>query len=70
MLSATRDLLISLDPLSHRERLRYLAEWARATPDRAAVCTDLRGLGGADDREVRRSAFQRLGGWARRARPE
>ncbi|WP_030435854.1 hypothetical protein [Actinoplanes subtropicus] len=46
MLSATRHLLTSLDPLAHRERLRRLAGWARTAPDRAEVCADLRGLGG------------------------
>ena len=46
MLSATRHLLIFLDPLPHRDRLRHLAGWARTAPDRAEVCADLRGLGG------------------------
>jgi hypothetical protein len=46
VLSATPQLLNSLDPLSYRERLRHVAGWARTAPDRAGVCADLRGLGG------------------------
>ena len=46
VLSATRHLLTSLDPLPYRERLRQLAGWARTAPDRAEICADLRGLGG------------------------
>ncbi len=45
VLTATRGLLASLDPLSYRERMNRLAEWARIAPDRARVCTDLREQG-------------------------
>ncbi|MEU7574603.1 hypothetical protein [Micromonospora sp. NPDC049240] len=43
VLTATRALLTSLDPLPHRARMRHLADWARTAPDRARVCADLRG---------------------------
>ncbi|MEU1808828.1 hypothetical protein [Micromonospora aurantiaca (nom. illeg.)] len=36
MLTATRDLLTALDPLSHRDRTRRLVAWARTAPDRTA----------------------------------
>lgn len=42
VLAATHTLLASLDPLSYRERMRRLAQWARSAPDRAEVCADLR----------------------------
>ncbi|MEV4269209.1 hypothetical protein [Micromonospora aurantiaca (nom. illeg.)] len=42
VLTATRDLLTVLDPLSHRDRTRRLVAWARTAPDRAQVCADLR----------------------------
>ncbi|MBQ1046296.1 hypothetical protein KBX03_27740 [Micromonospora sp. C72] len=45
VLTATRALLSSLDPLSHRERTRRLVAWARTAPDRRQVCADLRAQG-------------------------
>ncbi|MDR7275166.1 hypothetical protein J2S41_001944 [Catenuloplanes atrovinosus] len=45
MLTATRNLLTSLEPLPYRERMRTLARWARTAPDRADVCADLREQG-------------------------
>ena len=42
VLAVTHTLLASLDPLSYRERMRRLAQWARSAPDRAEVCADLR----------------------------
>ncbi|MFE9873202.1 hypothetical protein ACFYON_21470 [Micromonospora sp. NPDC005686] len=45
VLKATRALLTSLDPLSHRDRTRRLVAWARTAPDRAQVCADLRERG-------------------------
>ncbi|MFG1715215.1 hypothetical protein [Micromonospora sp. NPDC049203] len=45
VLKATRALLTSLDPLSHRDRTRRLVAWARTAPDRAQVCADLRRQG-------------------------
>ncbi|MFC4070904.1 hypothetical protein [Actinoplanes subglobosus] len=45
VLVATRDLLASLEPLTHRGRMNLLATWARVAPDRAQVCADLRGQG-------------------------
>ncbi|MCY1139251.1 hypothetical protein OWR29_14725 [Actinoplanes sp. Pm04-4] len=35
------ELLTSLDPLPYRERMRFLAAWARTAPDRAEVCARL-----------------------------
>lgn len=45
VLAATRTLLTSLDPLPYPKRMKRLAEWARAAPDRAQVCADLRQQG-------------------------
>ncbi|MBB4956322.1 hypothetical protein FHR38_000055 [Micromonospora polyrhachis] len=45
MLAATRDLLVSLDPLSYPQRMKHLVAWARTAPDRAEVCADLRSRG-------------------------
>ncbi|MCT2281509.1 hypothetical protein M3G91_28290, partial [Micromonospora chalcea] len=45
VLTATRALLSSLDPLPHRERTRRLVTWARTADDRAQVCADLRAHG-------------------------
>ncbi|MEV4706086.1 hypothetical protein [Actinoplanes sp. NPDC049316] len=45
VLTATRALLTSLDPLSYRRRMARLAGWARTASDRAAVCADLRSRG-------------------------
>jgi hypothetical protein len=45
VLEATRDLLASLEPLTHRGRMNRLAAWARVAPDRVQVCADLRGQG-------------------------
>jgi hypothetical protein len=45
VLAATRDLLMSLDPLPYRQRMNHLAAWARTVPDRAEVCADLRSRG-------------------------
>ena len=42
VLTATRALLTSLDPLPYRQRMNRLAGWARTAPDRAEVCADLR----------------------------
>ncbi|MGC4897263.1 hypothetical protein [Micromonospora sp. DT31] len=50
MLTATRALLTSLDPLSHRERTRRLVAWALTAPDRQRVCADLRALGAYERR--------------------
>ncbi|XVV08548.1 hypothetical protein ACQP2X_27285 [Actinoplanes sp. CA-131856] len=41
MLTATQELLTSLEPLPHGVRMKRLAEWARSAPDRAAVCAEL-----------------------------
>ncbi|WP_430783474.1 hypothetical protein [Actinoplanes sp. G11-F43] len=45
VLTATRTLLTSLDPLSYRERMNRLTEWARTAPDRDQVCGELRERG-------------------------
>ena len=45
VLAATQTLLDSLDPLSHRARMRRLAQWARTAHERSAVCADLRTAG-------------------------
>ncbi|MGW0434554.1 hypothetical protein ACWDV4_18695 [Micromonospora sp. NPDC003197] len=45
VLAATRNLLVSLDPLSYRQRMKLLVEWARTAPDRAEVYADLRSRG-------------------------
>ncbi|BEL06230.1 hypothetical protein Q0Z83_044210 [Actinoplanes sichuanensis] len=45
VLTATRTLLTSLDPLSYRQRMKRLNEWARTAPERAQVCAELRGQG-------------------------
>ncbi|SCG39693.1 hypothetical protein [Micromonospora coxensis] len=45
VLTATRTLLTSLDPLPYRRRMNRLTEWARTAPDRARVCADLRQQG-------------------------
>jgi len=45
VLTATRALLTSLDPLSYRDRMNRLTQWARTAPDRARVCADLRERG-------------------------
>ncbi|MFF5078328.1 hypothetical protein ACFY36_14860 [Actinoplanes sp. NPDC000266] len=43
MLTATQDLLTSLEPLPHGVRMKRLAAWARSAPDRAEVCAELGG---------------------------
>ncbi len=45
VLTATRSLLTSLDPLPYSVRMSRLVEWARAAPDRVQVCRDLREQG-------------------------
>jgi hypothetical protein len=45
VLTATRNLLTSLDPLPYRKRMNLLAHWARDAPDRAEVCAELREQG-------------------------
>ncbi len=45
VLTATRSLLNSLDPLPYRVRMNRLAQWARAAPDQVQVCADLRERG-------------------------
>ncbi|MTK03472.1 hypothetical protein FF096_15780 [Micromonospora sp. CP22] len=45
MLTATRRLLASLDPLPYPVRMRRLVEWARTAPDRVQVCRNLREQG-------------------------
>ncbi|MFB9853179.1 hypothetical protein ACFFMR_22640 [Micromonospora andamanensis] len=45
MLTATRSLLTTLDPLPYPVRMSRLVEWARTAPDRVQVCRDLREQG-------------------------
>ncbi|WBB93448.1 hypothetical protein [Verrucosispora sp. WMMC514] len=42
VLTATRSLLTSLDPLPYPVRMSRLVEWARTATDRVQVCRDLR----------------------------
>lgn len=50
VLSTTRALLTSLEPLPYRERMKRLAQWAGSAPERAQVCADLRGQGAYERR--------------------
>jgi hypothetical protein len=50
VLDTTRDLLASLEPLTHRGRMNRLVVWARAAPDRVQVCADLRAQGSYERR--------------------
>ncbi|MBU2664956.1 hypothetical protein KOI35_15745 [Actinoplanes bogorensis] len=51
MLSATGDLLASLDPFPYGVRIARVMAWARSSPDRAEVCADLR-TGGPYERSL------------------
>ncbi|MEV0213200.1 hypothetical protein [Micromonospora sp. NPDC050695] len=45
VLTATRSLLTSLDPLPYPVRMKRLVEWVRTAPDRVQICRDLREQG-------------------------